>query len=204
MKRYFIRVHTKRLTLQTESVRFKTYLQRRQTKPSVNSRIRHLSMELRTKTYQNAPNECNLARTNDCAKEPDAVYLNIQENGGKIEMWSKYRALLQEYLHFDSIIGIVDTDALVFSDRFSSRLSLLPRFPNNARAYGGLGSIKPVDIFDTAKEPSYILGRFYWTSPDLARFITSNCSPIRGQRNWEMRELSCFTNTANASPPKFL
>lgn len=108
--------------------------------------------------------------------EPDALFLNIKENmnEGKSETWLHYGVLLQKVLHFD-YIAKVDTDTLVFPSRFLPRLSSLPSFPKNARGYGGQDSIKPADVTNDSLGPSFMLGRFYWLSPDLARYVTTRC-----------------------------
>jgi uncharacterized protein (DUF488 family) len=69
----------------------------------------------------------------------DTVYLNIRENmnDGKSQTWFRYATMVLENHYFD-YIGKMDTNTLLFPDKFlNETFDRLPPFPNNTRTYGG-------------------------------------------------------------------
>lgn len=118
--------------------------------------------------------------------EKDLIHLNIKENmeDGKSQTWFKYGAMLAEKYDFD-YIAKVDQDVLFFVPDFLDYVEkTLPAHPNNVRVYGGL----PYDKYSCERDvkdhphscplpltgPYYFSGEFYYMSPDLAAYISSD------------------------------
>jgi hypothetical protein len=75
--------------------------------------------------------------------------------------------------HYFDYIGKMDTDTLLFPDKFlNETFDRLPPFPNNTRTYGGT-FILAKTLMKRETAPAYMAGPLYWMSPDLARYITS-------------------------------
>ncbi len=118
--------------------------------------------------------------------EDDLIYFNIRENleDGKSQTFFKYASMLSKEIQFD-YVGKIDSDTLLFLPAFLDFAAIhLP--PRQLLVYGG----NPHDrnACDTNSHDShtcplelvgqlYMGGSFYWMSPDLAEFITSNAVP---------------------------
>jgi hypothetical protein len=67
----------------------------------------------------------------------------------------------------------MDTDTLLYPDIFfKTTFNHLAVFPNNVRTYGGGPFVKTSPQEDHIAL-TYMGGRLYWMSPDLARYVTS-------------------------------
>ncbi|KAL3944912.1 MAG: hypothetical protein SGBAC_001003 [Bacillariaceae sp.] len=106
----------------------------------------------------------------------DTVCLNIQENmeEGKSQTWFKYATtVLQDHGYFD-YIGKMDSDTLLYPGIFFKQvLQKIPKYPNNARVYGGDYRFKPPNMVG----PVYMGGHFYFVSSDLAEYLVSSECP---------------------------
>jgi hypothetical protein len=110
------------------------------------------------------------------ASEPDAVMLNIKENmnQGKTQTYFKYATTVCDDQFYFDYIAKTDTDSLHFVNKFlDSELSRFPPFPDNGRAYGGFDCILKGSLEET-EGVLYFAGSFFFLSPDMARFITSD------------------------------
>jgi len=119
--------------------------------------------------------------------EPDVVLLNIRENmnQGKSETYFKYGlSISDDHIYFD-YIAKADGDTLLYVDRFLDReLNRLPTFPDNGLSYGGSLFLPRPDIVDSNMEGTvFFTGDFYFLSPDMARFITSDACD-RNRTRW--------------------
>ena len=94
----------------------------------------------------------------DNSEEEDAIYLNIRENSkdGKSETWLYYFTLLQELVYFD-FVGKIDTDTVLLPEKFLRRLNTSPKFPENARVYGGRPIIKTDGMNSSLIGPCYMV-----------------------------------------------
>lgn len=132
--------------------------------------------------------------------EDDVTYLNMMENmnQGKTPSWFHYTAtVMDDYpsLLFD-YIGKLDTDTLLFIPKFLELVEqTLEPYPHNTRVYGGTELLQPpcdpdgdsttptttmivVDAASSSCKPpnaaTYMSGQFYFLSPDLVQYVTSN------------------------------
>jgi hypothetical protein len=105
----------------------------------------------------------------------DIVYLNIKENmnKGKSQTWLKYGSMIAEEYGFDYITK-VDSDTLVFIPQFLDYVDkTLKPSPYNQRVFGGLRYCLEKCPFKLVGQ-HYFSGEFYYMSPDLASYITSD------------------------------
>mmetsp|Transcript_983 Transcript_983/g.1907 ORF Transcript_983/g.1907 Transcript_983/m.1907 type:complete len:745 (-) Transcript_983:646-2880(-) len=106
----------------------------------------------------------------------DIVCLNIKENmeEGKSQTWLKYATtVLHDRGYFD-YFGKMDSDTLLYPGIFFKQvLQKLPKYPNNARVYGGDYRFKPPNMVG----PVYMGGHLYFVSSDLAEFVVSSECP---------------------------
>jgi hypothetical protein len=136
-----------------------------------------------------APNASFPMTVKGSLNEDDLVYLNIRENleDGKSQTFFKYASILSKEIPFD-YIGKIDSDTLLFVPEFLNFAALnLPQRPDNRLVYGGNTHLKTAcdkdEIDSTHPCPfklvgdHYFGGAFYWMSPDLAEFITSDAVP---------------------------
>ena len=121
--------------------------------------------------------------------EDDVIFLNIRENleDGKSQTFFKYASMIVAKDVPVDYIGKIDSDTLLFVPEFLDFCKQnLPRRPHNRLVYGGnphlAGSCDPA-VNDTHPCPLelvgevYMGGSFYWMSPDLADFISSDRVP---------------------------
>jgi hypothetical protein len=105
-------------------------------------------------------------------RRPDSTYLNIIENmnEGKSQTWFKYASSqIPDELQID-LIAKVDTDCLIYPTKLLSEIERIRRdmsipYPLH-HIYGGSRQ--------RGKDVSYMQGGFYFTSQDVARYITSD------------------------------
>ncbi|CAJ1952206.1 unnamed protein product [Cylindrotheca closterium] len=124
---------------------------------------------------------CRLQHTNDQEDTSDIICLNIRENmeEGKSQTWFKYATTTtvpQQHEQNDNFdyIGKMDSDTLLYPGIFFNRvLQKLPKYPNNARVYGGDYRFKPPNMVG----PVYMGGHLYFLSSDLAEFVVSSECP---------------------------
>jgi hypothetical protein len=131
------------------------------------------------------------------ASEPDLVMLNIKENmnEGKTQTYFKYATMIcDDHIYFD-YIAKTDTDTLFHVDDFlDSDLNHFPVFPDNGRVYGGW-SFYGRRSFGDASGVIYYAGSFFFLSPDMARFITSDaCDRKRLDRFAEDWTIGAFVD----------
>jgi hypothetical protein len=141
---------------------------------------------------------CHLQHNHDQSEERDVLCLNIQENmkEGKSQTWFHYASTIVLTHHYFDYLGKMDTDTLLFPNRFlEDNIHHLPRFPNNMRVYGGNSQIKP-SVPELHVGPTYMGGALYFMSPDLARYITSpHCNRTALKRFNEDKSIGNFVHS---------
>jgi hypothetical protein len=102
--------------------------------------------------------------------------------------------LCDEYIYFD-YIAKTDTDTLFYVDKFlDSDLNHFPSFPDNGRVYGGWDLVSR-SSFEEMEGVIYYAGSFFFLSPDMARFITSDaCDRQRLDRFAEDWTIGAFVD----------
>jgi hypothetical protein len=102
--------------------------------------------------------------------------------------------LCDEYIYFD-YIAKTDTDTLFYVDKFlNSDLNRFPSFPDNGQVYGGWRCYGKRSLEET-EGVIYYAGSFFFLSPDMARFITSDaCDRQRLDRFAEDWTIGAFVD----------
>jgi hypothetical protein len=132
-------------------------------------------VDLKNASYPILALNNNQSNNNNSDDRYDTVYLNIRENmeEGKSQTWLKYATAVVLKDHYFDYIGKMDTDTLLYPDIFfKTTFNHLAVFPNNVRTYGGGPFVKTSPQEDHIAL-TYMGGRLYWMSPDLARYVTS-------------------------------